>query len=89
MAILTIEDLPDELLRQLRDQAAQRQKSLSQQALYVLRQGIEREQASSVDAEVQAHQWEQLAGRWKSGQSIEEEISNLYAARSAGREVRL
>jgi plasmid stability protein len=90
MATLTIEDVPDELLRRLREQAASRRQSLSQQALGALRRGMERDEPPpATDAEAQARAWGRLAGRWKSDESAEKEIRGIYDARSIGREVPL
>ncbi|PSQ81960.1 MAG: hypothetical protein BRD46_00885 [Bacteroidetes bacterium QS_8_68_15] len=89
MATLTIEDVPDELLKRLREQANSRRKSLSQQALHVLQTGMSYEQDVSDERDMQVQQWKRLAGCWKSDAPPEKLIRDLYAARSAGREVRL
>ena len=38
-------------------------------------------------ADVQADAWSRLGGSWKSDVPIEEEIADIYSARSGGREI--
>ena len=40
-------------------------------------------------ADVQAQAWSRLGGRWISDVSVEEEIADIHAARSGGREIEL
>ena len=40
-------------------------------------------------ADVQAQAWSRLGGRWISDVPVEDEVAEIYAARSGGREIEL
>ena len=93
MPSLTIKDIPDALLTRLRQQATTDQRSLNREVIYLLDRmlsGVHSQQASAALAEqieAQVQVWRRLAGGWDSDQDPSEEISELYAARTPGREV--
>jgi plasmid stability protein len=94
MASLTIKNIPDELLQQLRQRVAADRRSLNQQILRLLEQALASSESADnrhlhaeIDAQVKA--WAALAGRWRSEGPAGEEIAQIYAARSAGRKVKL
>ncbi len=85
MPTLTIRDLPAEVLERLRRRAAEERRSLNQQAIYLLDLALRSERFSPA-AQVEA--WLRL-GKWRSSKSAEQEISEIYAARTLGRPVKL
>ena len=92
MASITLKDIPPELLDRLRAAAKQDRRSLTQQALYLIEGGLSRQTGSSkpsAAAREQVRRWRALAGRWRSSESLEEELAGLRAARTAGRTVNL
>lgn len=91
MPTLTLKNVSDTLLKRLRKLAGQQRRSLTQQALYLIEGGLaEREpETAEQQASAQVSAWRDLAGRWVSDQTAQEEINNVYAARSEGRKVDL
>ena len=94
MASVTIKDIPEELLERLRARAAADQRSMAKEIVYLLDQAMSESPAPDVsalarEAQTQADAWSRLAGRWRSDRSVAEEVQDLYASRSTGREVDL
>ena len=91
MSSLTIKDIPEELLEALRELAERDRRSMTQEAIVLLSEIIERrlKDDERSEAERQADAWEKLAGRWRSEKSADEEISDIYESRTEGREVDL
>jgi plasmid stability protein len=92
MASITLKNVPEGLLKRLREIAAAERRSLNQQILYLLEtaEGPEEKlRRLRVEAERQTGAWRQLSGRWQSQESVQEEISRIYASRTEGREIKL
>ena len=92
MASLTLKDIPDELLELLRQRAKQEDRSLNQQVLELLAGAVATAPSKVAVGEEIASQvvaWRELAGQWSSEQSVQEELDELYGARTLGREVEL
>lgn len=92
MASLTIKDIPEELLEALRELAERDRRSMTQEAIVLLSEIVaQRREADEArdEAARQADAWEQLAGRWTSETSADEEIADIYESRTEGREVDL
>ena len=95
MASVTIKDIPDEILERLRQRAAADHRSLNKEVIHLL--GAALSNAFSADdaarrrevAERQAEAGGRLAGRWDSDQRVEDEIADIYSARSEGRNIPL
>ena len=85
MASLTLKNVPDDLLDRLRAQARRERRSLNQEALYLLEQALGARPTRSQ----QVAAWRELAGRWESGHRAAEEVEEIYAARTRGRDVDL
>ena len=87
MASLTLKNIPDDLLERLRRRARDDRRSLSQEVLYLLERalGTGASEAEARDArERQVAAWRDLAGTWVSDRPVEEEIAEIYAARTGG-----
>ncbi len=92
MASITVKNIPSELLEQLRSLAKQERRSLTQQAITLIEDGLRRRQPSiarPVDPASQVAAWRRLAGRWRSDQTKEQEVADIYEARTGGRAVEL
>lgn len=92
MASLTLKGIPEELLDELRELAESERRSLTQEAIHLLEESIiERRErdAKRQSASRQAQAWRQLAGRWQSSRTVDEDIEDIYDARTAGRDVEL
>jgi hypothetical protein len=92
MSSFTIKDIPEELLEALRELAERDRRSMTQEAIVLLSEVIERrfeDDDVRSEADRQADAWEKLTGQWRSDESADEEISNIYESRTAGREVDL
>lgn len=92
MASLTLKDVPDDLLDRLRERAAVTGRSFTQEILFLLEEALARPgRGGSMEEEArsQAKVWSRLAGRWRSDREPAEEIEDILASRTGGRDVRL
>jgi plasmid stability protein len=93
MASITIKDIPEDLLERLRHRAAEDRRSMNREIIHLLNLALSSnpadrdaaDMARRIDAQIRA--WRQLAGRWESDLDAAEEIEDIYAARSGGRQV--
>lgn len=81
-------------MERLRARAAQDQRSLNREAIWLLEQALENfpDHASRLqqEREAQLAAWQVLAGQWKGApQSVDELVQDIYHARTDGREVKL
>ncbi len=93
MASLTLKDIPADLLGRLRQQAARERRSLNQQILCLLENAVaggRQDTVGQLRAEIEAQfkVWETLGDTW-GAEDAEEEVAQIYAARSTGRKVDL
>ncbi|MFO0761367.1 MAG: hypothetical protein U0359_33120 [Byssovorax sp.] len=93
MASLTLQDIPDDLLARLRDAAGEERRSLAQEVLVFIEEALTRRTEARLtsrrDSASQVAAWRELAGKWSSDRSTDEEIEEIYARRTPGREVDL
>ena len=89
MSSITLKDVPEGLLARLRSAAARERRSLNQEALVLIEGGLAAHESAEERAERQVRAWQALAGAWLSDQAFDDQIIDLYAARTAGREVDL
>lgn len=94
MSTLTIKKFPDPLLSELKKKAEASRRSLTQEVLARLEASLldhdigPSSKSSYSEAEHQAAAWTTISGKWKSDLTVQEEIKQLYQARTRGREVK-
>ncbi|MBI5330772.1 MAG: Arc family DNA-binding protein [Betaproteobacteria bacterium] len=90
---MTIKDIPDFLLDQVRRDAERHHRSVNKAFIHLVEQGLHGQlPTQGYDPQETARQvalWNELAGQWESNLTVEGEISAIYASRSLGREVQL
>jgi plasmid stability protein len=93
MASLTLKNLPDDLLRALREVADKDRRSLTREIIYLLesalRGQVERPAPRSAGADAQVAAWRKLAGKWESDVDRATEAERLMKRRTSGRKVEL
>ena len=95
MPSVTIKDIPDEIMVRLRRRATSDHRSLNKEVIHLLDAALSNHIAPDdmvhkrAVADRQAEAWNRLAGRWDSDRPIEEEIADIYSARSEGRDINL
>jgi plasmid stability protein len=94
MSSLTLKDMPNELLNRLRARARRNRRSLGHEAIVLLEQALNANAASAsaaaTERDAQLAAWQRLAGRWPGGDvALDSIISDIYEARTEGREVEL
>jgi plasmid stability protein len=91
MASLTLKNLPDALLRDLRKAAARDRRSVTQEIIHLLdaalRLRVGRLAPRRADVDAQLAAWRKLAGKWESDVDRATEAGQLMKGRTAGREV--
>lgn len=89
MSSITLKDVPEDLLIRLRAAAARERRSLNQEALVLIEGGLAARETAEERAQRQVRAWQALAGAWVSDRAFDDEVADLYAARTAGRDVDL
>lgn len=94
MPSLTLKDIPTPLMERLRTRAAQDQRSLNREAIWLLEQALEpsADPATRLKQETAAQlgAWQALAGRWQGGtQDLDDLVTDIYQSRTQGREFSL
>lgn len=93
MASMTLKNVPDELLRALRDAAEGDRRSLNQEIMHLLASALgvrfEKPAARAPEVEAQVAAWRKLAGEWDSDVQPAAEVEQLTQRRSPGRKVDL
>jgi plasmid stability protein len=94
MPSFTLRNIPETLLEGLRILSERERRSLNNELLVVLEEGLvakaERAEARPLAPELQAQLWLELCGKWEDEErSAEATIEELRSARSMGREVSL
>lgn len=91
MTSLTLKNIPEELLRMLREAAEQDRRSLTQEIIHLLNTAIQRRNAPPASpvtgAEAQVAAWRKLAGKWESDVDRATETERIMKRRSRGREI--
>lgn len=92
MASLTLKNLPDPLLRDLRKAAEKDRRSLTQEIIHLLDAAVRGRigrPSSQPDLNAQLAAWRKLAGKWESDVDRAREAEQLMKRRTSGREVEL
>lgn len=91
MAAITLKNLSDELLAELRAAAEHDRRSLTQEIIHLLEAGLRGRPKTTPQPDVRAQvsAWRALAGQWESDVDAATEASRIAEARSLGREVDL
>jgi plasmid stability protein len=93
MASLTLKNLPDDLLRDLRAAAEADRRSLTREIVHLLEGGLRGRPAEPAlpprHVKAQLAAWRKLAGRWESDLPFSTEAARLMKRRTSGRSVRL
>jgi len=87
MASLTIKNLPDSMLRDLRKAAERDRRSLTQQIIYLLDVALRGRSRATTANESQLTAWRELAGKWDSDDGGDSD--RIAKRRTPGREVDL
>ncbi|HOX31452.1 MAG TPA: Arc family DNA-binding protein [Spirochaetales bacterium] len=93
MPSFTLRNIPESLLEGLRILSERERRSLNNELLVVLEEGLaakaESAGSESLGPELQASLWMELCGKWEDERSAEAIIEDIRSARSMGREVSL
>jgi hypothetical protein len=83
MASLTLNDIPDDLLARLSVAADEERRGLVEEVLVLIAEALATRAAAAHerrrDRGDQAAAWRELAGRWISDRSVDEELEDIYA----------
>jgi hypothetical protein len=96
MATVTIRNIPESILEQIKALSALERRSMNSEILVLLEQAVRlhhhaTEQSSGrlLSPETQTAMWRGLSGKWQDERSAEEIIEDIYENRTAGRNVDL
>ena len=92
---LTIRNISDEVITEIRTLSKIERRSLNSQMLIVLENGLKHKthyvnsEKPVVSKDLQMDVWRGLAGRWSDDRSSQEIIDDIYEHRTMGRDVEL
>ncbi len=94
MSSVTIKDIPDDLLQRVRARAVADKRSMNKEVIHLLEVSLssdrtERSVQVRNQATAQVNAWSKLAGRWISDRDVADEIHDIYAGRTQGRDIDL
>jgi len=93
MANLTIRNVPEDLLKNLRELSQKERRSLNSEVLVLLEKSVMHDalekNSDTISIHAQTELWSKLAGEWDDPHSAEEIIDDVLAHRTPGREVEL
>ncbi|MBI2195391.1 MAG: Arc family DNA-binding protein [Planctomycetes bacterium] len=95
MANLTVRNIPDDVMENIRILARRDRRSLNYEILVLLEAGLAREVEKHlpaerpISAELQLQLWHHLCGKWRDDRSTEEIIQDIRDHRTLGRSVEL
>ena len=91
MSSITLKNVPDELLGELRDAAARDRRSLTQEIIHLLEVSLHRrpKTVEQPDVKAQVAAWRKLAGKWESDVDATTDAARITKARTRGRQVDL
>ena len=92
---LTIRNIPDDVINKIRTLSQMEKRSLNNEILFVLEQGIQEEVQHffnikrNISKNVQISIWKKLSKEWQDDRSTSEIINDIYNSRTLGREFQL
>jgi plasmid stability protein len=92
MASLTIRNIPDLILDQIRVLSEVERRSLNNELLMIIENGLNTYTKTNkvmFDKELQLSIWNDVCGKWDDGRSSDEIINDIYSSRTKGRSVEL
>ncbi len=95
MASITIRNIPDAVLKRIKELSSVERRSVNNEILVILERGTDSEyldrmqRPKYLSKETQLEIWKKLAGTWEDECSAKEIIADIYSHRTSGRDVRL
>ena len=95
MASITIRNIPDSIMEKIRTLSTIEKRSINNELLLLIEAGLNEESERKtknkniIPKESQIRIWEKLMGKWEDDRSAKEIIEDIYAHRTAGRNIDL
>ncbi len=91
MKSITVRNIPDDVLEAVRILSAKERRSLNNELVVIIENGIKSLYSSSEEstAGIKTDPWRKLAGKWKDKRSSKEIIDDIYSSRTIGRDIKL
>lgn len=92
---ITVRNIPDEVIRKIKTLSQKSKRSLNNEILIILEQGLEHEVRMNytnnlhLTKDVQISIWKKLAAAWRDERSTSDIITDIYESRTRGREFEL
>lgn len=91
MTNITVRNIPDELIEKLKFLSKIQRRSLNNEILIVLENGlsdiIKKNKIKIINKETQIEIWENLAGKWEDDRSTNEITEDIISKRTLGRDI--
>ncbi|MFP4377716.1 MAG: FitA-like ribbon-helix-helix domain-containing protein [Spirochaetales bacterium] len=96
MANVTVRNIPDSILEQIKALSAIERRSMNNEIVILLEEAVRSRQTLSdrlngagMSPEAQFEAWERLIGAWEDERSAQEIVADIYSRRSPGRSIDL
>ncbi len=95
MASITVRNIPDAVLKRIKELSSIERRSVNNEILIILERGAygeyqdRLERRKYLSKETQLEIWKKLAGSWDDKRSAKEIIEDIYSHRTVGRRVEL
>lgn len=95
MASITVRNIPDDVLGKIKALSSLERRSVNNEILVILERGTfdeyedKLQKRKYLSKSTQLEIWKRLAGSWEDSRSAKEIIDDIYANRTAGRDVNL
>lgn len=95
MASITVRNIPDSILKRIKELSSMERRSVNNQILVILERGTDTEyqerlsRRRSLSKETQLELWKKLSGTWQDRRSAKEIVGDIYSHRTQGRDVSL
>ena len=95
MASVTIRNIPESILQKVKALSQIEKRSMKNELLLLIEKGLSEEterkgkEGNFLSKESQMRIWEELIGEWEDDRSAKDIIEDIYAHRTAGRNIQL
>ncbi len=91
MKSITVRNIPDEVLEAARMLSIKERRSLNNELVVIIENGLKSLYSSSGEATAgtKTDPWRKLAGKWKDKRNSKEIIDDIYSSRTIGRDIKL
>ncbi|MFA6291145.1 MAG: hypothetical protein WC637_05150 [Victivallales bacterium] len=89
MKSITVRNIPDEILEAVRILSIKERRSLNNELLVIMENGLNSMSSSELKTDLKEEPWKKLAGKWKDKRNTRDIIDDIYSSRTIGKDIKL